>query len=607
MKRYPEKKYQFVNGFYSYFAFVIVINVILASCSGPLTNEGGALSTPDSADAVPEPELQMTPTLGVVTFPIDAGVPVPSSFSPVVILPENIAQLKEIVHAGSEKLVLFDAKSWDGLLLADTNKGVKLFSQNGEFLADLGKSQRRCSIREGFRYNQPSNIYIGPGGIAVVSLDGVHIFSLDGKTEKRFVPLDKQHVVGGLSLCESSLFYASVSPDMNWISMVRPTVSYSTIEIFSGFTGEHMASVSGENVKLFSSDGQYLLTDNGDNRFVLYQTDDWSQVMLIRLEEYSFDYGFSPSTRYLFYFRESDAAVVFRLPDTNQTLVIKGAKSLWFNKSTDEVGALLSNDRENIHVFDFGTGRESRVEKFVSAQWSPGIMEANNVLTPSGIFDERENYEIGCDFSDSGSYSCLLDGTECRFDMQGERACISSGRQPGIDYGSAAGMAVSPDGKYRLISANSGGVYLLDEITGEEIKMLARVDSDRGSLGAAFSPHGAIAAYVEVKPIYSDGAWLLMGELVFYDVVNDKILQKIKLDLYQGNVRMLAFSPDGKLILVGTFDGKVAAYDASSGELVYEFYPHVGMIADLEFSPDGKWLLTAGGMDETAKIWAIEE
>jgi WD40 repeat protein len=293
------------------------------------------------------------------------------------------------------------------------------------------------------------------------------------------------------------------------------------------------------------------------------------------------------------------------MPDTNRTLIVKSAKSLWFNDTDNEVGALLFNDDQNIHVFDFETGREIRAEKFSQNKWNPGAMETSDAAKPPRLFEERENYTIECKFGDTESYSCIQGGENCSFDLGGRNSCSSSGLQPGIDYASLPGTAISRDGKYRLTSSNDGGVVLWNQLTGNQIKMLAKVDSGKGALGAAFSADSTLAAYVGAKPVYSDGAWLMVGDLVIYDVVEARDVQKIKLDLYQGNVSMLAFSPDAKLISVGTFDGKVAIYEVSSARLVYEFFAHNGMVADLEFSPDGKLLLTAGGMDETVKLWAV--
>ncbi|MBL8079350.1 MAG: WD40 repeat domain-containing protein [Anaerolineales bacterium] len=547
-----------------------------------------------------------TSTSVVVTFPISGSQALPADFESQPITFEGTEFLKEIVRIEKSDLIIFDLKYWGSLWLAETNQGVKLYSEKWELLADLGQSQRRCSIRKNVNYNQPSNIYIGSGGIAVVGLDGVHIYTLDGRTEKSFVPLDKKYVVtmSSLSLCESSVFYASVSPDMNWISVIKLTDSYSTIEVFSGTTGKYVSAVAGEVVKIFSPDGQYLLTDNGDNRVVLYRTKDWSQLMLIRLDEYSFDYGFSPSSQYLFYFRASNAAVVFRMPDVNKTLVIKNAKSIWFNNSTEEVGAQLGNDKATIHVFDFETGQEVRTEKFSMDQWQPAVMETEKHSFPAGKFSDRENYGIQCAFKSNSSYSCSIGGRKCEFDLTGAEVCTDSANQPGVDYGRGSGHVVSNDQIYSLDSSNDGGVLLFNKKTGEQIRK-EQVDSGKGALGVAFSNDSRYAAYVVTKAVYEDGAWLLVGNLVIYDLVEKKDVQKIKLDLYQGNVSVLAFSPKADLMAVGTFGGKVAFYDVSTGKLLYEFFPHAGMIGDLRFSPDGKWLLTAGGMDEMVKLWAV--
>ena len=64
----------------------------------------------------------------------------------------------------------------------------------------------------------------------------------------------------------------------------------------------------------------------------------------------------------------------------------------------------------------------------------------------------------------------------------------------------------------------------------------------------------------------------------------------------------VAFSPDGKLVLIGNEDGTAKLWDAATGAEVRTFYGHTDWILSVAFSPDGKVVLT-GSMDGTAKLW----
>jgi WD40 repeat protein len=146
-------------------------------------------------------------------------------------------------------------------------------------------------------------------------------------------------------------------------------------------------------------------------------------------------------------------------------------------------------------------------------------------------------------------------------------------------------------------------VWLLDLETGKVIKEF--VDGNSSARGLAFSSDSRLAAYVDEEPVEENGHYVMMGKLLVYDLVEGKELTSIDLDLKKGNVNKLTFSLDSSLIAAGTFDGKVSIYDVGTGGQVHSWYAHTGAISDLDFSPDGTWLLTAGGMDENIKLWMV--
>jgi WD40 repeat protein len=71
----------------------------------------------------------------------------------------------------------------------------------------------------------------------------------------------------------------------------------------------------------------------------------------------------------------------------------------------------------------------------------------------------------------------------------------------------------------------------------------------------------------------------------------------------------VAFSPDGRLIAARDRDDNriVTAWRVADGTRVHGFRGHGQEVADAAFSSDGKQLATAGGYDNTVRIWRVAD
>jgi WD40 repeat protein len=70
-------------------------------------------------------------------------------------------------------------------------------------------------------------------------------------------------------------------------------------------------------------------------------------------------------------------------------------------------------------------------------------------------------------------------------------------------------------------------------------------------------------------------------------------------------VYAIAFSPDGRHVLTGSFDNTLRLWEAATGKEVKSFggpSGHQNHILTVAFSPDGR-LLASGGMDNTVRLW----
>ena len=86
-----------------------------------------------------------------------------------------------------------------------------------------------------------------------------------------------------------------------------------------------------------------------------------------------------------------------------------------------------------------------------------------------------------------------------------------------------------------------------------------------------------------------------------WDAASGKQLQVLR---HGGYVSSASFSPDGKWVVTAGSDNTARIWDAGSGQLLRTFR-HESLFGSVSWSPDGKRLGTAG-LDRTARIWDAE-
>lgn len=69
-----------------------------------------------------------------------------------------------------------------------------------------------------------------------------------------------------------------------------------------------------------------------------------------------------------------------------------------------------------------------------------------------------------------------------------------------------------------------------------------------------------------------------------------------------GRAFSIAFSPDGKSLAAGAWDGSLRLWDVATGKEIRRFTGHHGWVRAVAFSPDGK-LLASGGKDKIIHLW----
>jgi WD40 repeat protein len=182
---------------------------------------------------------------------------------------------------------------------------------------------------------------------------------------------------------------------------------------------------------------------------------------------------------------------------------------------------------------------------------------------------------------------------EERFDWQPKELVAVIGEHRGRHWGRIdRQLLCSPDGKL-VASLGDSKVCLFDAAT---LRPRAVIDQRHGGIVAvAFSPDGKTLAC---------GVW--EGQVRFYDLGDGEPRHRAALrPKTVRRLNCLAFSPDGKTLACGHWeDGAIALWDLA-GEKPREralLQGHKSTVGQVIFSPDGK-VLASGSLDGTLRLW----
>lgn len=150
-------------------------------------------------------------------------------------------------------------------------------------------------------------------------------------------------------------------------------------------------------------------------------------------------------------------------------------------------------------------------------------------------------------------------------------------------------VAISPDGKsYAIASSAGAAVYDL-----ETHNVQYAISSGQWVQSVAYSPDGAILA--------TGTSWKENGVQV-WDADTGESIGKLGAENNVGRVR---FSPDGKWIAAGTWDGDILIWDAQSLKLVKTLTGYPDFIYSIDFSPNGNRIM-AIGRSYAAMVWDVK-
>ena len=151
---------------------------------------------------------------------------------------------------------------------------------------------------------------------------------------------------------------------------------------------------------------------------------------------------------------------------------------------------------------------------------------------------------------------------------------LPEGAAARLGKGHVNDIAFSPDGK-TMAAASGAGVWLYDAKTGAETALLG-VPGEIAH-AASFSPNGKILA---VCGSYAAGG----GVLRLWDMRTMDVQSSMEMS---DNSVCVDFSPDGKTVVTGGGDD-VHLWDVRFGALIAALKGHKNLVRSVAFSPDGR-------------------
>lgn len=165
-------------------------------------------------------------------------------------------------------------------------------------------------------------------------------------------------------------------------------------------------------------------------------------------------------------------------------------------------------------------------------------------------------------------------------------------------------VAVSPDKKF-LVASKGNQLHVYEPIKGEHLRKLVDPSVKTPDGQPVDAAHLTLVESLAYSP---DGKVVVSGsfqEVKFWDAATGKLIRKI--EGFADRVVTLSFSPDSKKLATGggppTLDGEIKIFNVADGKEILNIKEgHSDQVFGVSFSPDGKVLATCGA-DKFVKTW----
>jgi WD40 repeat protein len=381
-----------------------------------------------------------------------------------------------------------------------------------------------------------------------------------------------------------------------------------TVRLWHGTTGQEIRHFEGHgdvvNAVSFSRDGRAALTGSKDGTARLWDIRDGAEVLHLAGHSGGVTtVAFSPDDAIIVTGGSDRTLCLWRKSDGTHIRTIQGFAGEVSSVAFSHDGRhILVGSHLTAQLIDVDTGEEiRRFEGHTSGVSSVAVSPCGRfILTGSWdnsarIWDKETGTERGRLEGHSDGITAVSFSSDCSMALTASRDKtarlwdVTSRKE--VRRFSGHGDTVSA----ASISSNGKHVYTASE------RIAYSWSAQNGNLTGSFKGNSALVSGVAFSP---DGRFILIGSWDDSTRLLDAAggIQIRQLQGHTDDVRAVAFSPDGRFLLTGSRDRTARLWNAVSGKELYRFKGHAEGVRPVSFSPDGRLVLT-GSDDGMARIW----